>query len=81
MENDLKGKTVVITGASAGLGRAMAREFAKHGWKVALIARNRDALTNALAEVQKLGGKGRSGRRRRGGRRRGAQSEITDIVS
>ena len=51
-------KVVVVTGASAGVGRATAREFAKHGWKVALIARNRDALTNALAEVQRLGGKG-----------------------
>ena len=39
MKKDFKGKTVVITGASAGLGRAMVREFVKHGANIGLIAR------------------------------------------
>ena len=57
MESDFKGKTVVITGASAGLGRAMAREFAKHGANVGLIARGIDGLKAANKEVEDLGGK------------------------
>ena len=51
-------KVVVITGASAGVGRATAREFAWHGYKVGLIARNRAALENAKLEVDRLGGEG-----------------------
>jgi NAD(P)-dependent dehydrogenase (short-subunit alcohol dehydrogenase family) len=35
----LKNEVVVITGASAGLGRAIAREFGKYGAKIGLIAR------------------------------------------
>ncbi len=49
-------EVVVITGASAGIGRATAREFAKHGCKVALLARGRVGLTAAAAEVEELGG-------------------------
>ena len=52
MERDLKGKTVVITGASAGLGRAMVREFAKHGANIGLIARGMDGLNAAKKEVE-----------------------------
>jgi NADP-dependent 3-hydroxy acid dehydrogenase YdfG len=40
----LKEETVVITGASAGLGRATAREFGKHGARVALLARGTQGL-------------------------------------
>ena len=49
-------QVVVITGASAGIGRATAREFAKHGCKVALLARGRAGLEAAAAEVEELGG-------------------------
>jgi short subunit dehydrogenase len=38
----VKQETVVITGASAGLGRAVAREFGRHGANVALLARGVD---------------------------------------
>jgi short-subunit dehydrogenase len=48
-------KVVVITGASAGVGRAAAREFARSGADVALLARNGDALDNARAEVESYG--------------------------
>lgn len=46
---DVQDKVVIITGASAGIGLATARLFAKHGAKVALAARSIDKL-NALAE-------------------------------
>lgn len=49
-------KVVAITGASAGLGRAIAREFGKHGAKVGLIARGKDGLEGAKAEIEELGG-------------------------
>ena len=48
-------KIVVITGASAGLGRATAREFAKNGFDVALIARGKDGLDKAKKEVESFG--------------------------
>jgi short-subunit dehydrogenase len=45
----LKGKTVVITGSSRGLGLAMAEEFALHGARVVLTARDGDELQRARA--------------------------------
>ncbi len=41
----------VITGASAGIGRAAAREFAARGWDVALIARSSQRLAETLREI------------------------------
>ena len=49
-------RVVVITGASAGVGRAVACEFAKHGWHVALLARGPEGLAGAKADVERLGG-------------------------
>lgn len=46
---------VVITGASAGVGRACAREFAKNGYDVALLARGKDGLKAAKKEVESYG--------------------------
>jgi NAD(P)-dependent dehydrogenase (short-subunit alcohol dehydrogenase family) len=48
--------TVVITGASAGLGRAVAHEFGKAGARVGLISRDLPALDATVAEVEQLGG-------------------------
>jgi short-subunit dehydrogenase len=48
-------RVVVITGASAGLGRATVREFAKNGDDVALIARGADGLEEAKKEVESCG--------------------------
>lgn len=50
-------EVVVITGASAGLGRATAREFARHGASLGLIARNTARLEAVKSEVEALGGK------------------------
>ena len=49
-------KVVVVTGASAGIGRAIAREFAAHGWRVALLARGQDGLEGARRDVEQRGG-------------------------
>jgi short-subunit dehydrogenase len=49
-------EVVAVTGASGGAGRAIAREFAKHGAAVGLIARGRAGLDGAAREVEELGG-------------------------
>ncbi|PYI89160.1 MAG: short-chain dehydrogenase, partial [Verrucomicrobia bacterium] len=48
---------VVITGASAGVGRATARKFARSGAQIALLARGRDGLEATRKEVEALGAK------------------------
>ena len=52
-----KAKVVMITGASAGVGRATVRAFAQRGACVGLIARGTDGLEAARVDVEKLGGK------------------------
>lgn len=55
-EGGMANKVVVVTGASAGLGRAIAHGFAKRGDRVALLARNPEALEAAVAECRMLRG-------------------------
>ena len=52
-----KRRVVVVTGASAGLGRCIVREFAKRGADVALIARGVEGLEAARREVEHAGGR------------------------
>src|SRR5437667_11218485 len=49
-------EVVVITGASAGVGRATAQAFGKRRAKVGLIARGRDGLEAAKGEIESSGG-------------------------
>jgi NAD(P)-dependent dehydrogenase (short-subunit alcohol dehydrogenase family) len=51
----LRGRVVVVTGASAGVGRATVRELGRRGAKVALIARGHDGLVAAEAELSGRG--------------------------
>jgi NAD(P)-dependent dehydrogenase (short-subunit alcohol dehydrogenase family) len=54
--NTLAGKTALITGASKGLGRAIALALAEAGARVALVARSLDLLNETAAAVRQLGG-------------------------
>jgi NAD(P)-dependent dehydrogenase (short-subunit alcohol dehydrogenase family) len=56
MTDQLKGKTALITGASKGLGKAMALALAGAGAKVALVSRNREQLDGVAAEIAQAGG-------------------------
>ena len=47
----MTGKSVVITGASRGIGEAAAREFAEHGANVVLLARDADGIAGIAAEI------------------------------
>lgn len=48
---------MVVTGSSAGVGRAVAREFAKRGAHIGLLARGDDGLQGAKEDVERLGGR------------------------
>jgi NAD(P)-dependent dehydrogenase (short-subunit alcohol dehydrogenase family) len=50
-------ETVVVTGSSAGLGRAIANQFGKRKAQVALLARGKKGLDAAAREIESFGGK------------------------
>lgn len=57
MDSDLKGKSILITGASTGIGAAAARAFARHGCRVAVhYNSSRDAAEAVAKDVRDLGG-------------------------
>ena len=55
MNRNFAGKTVVITGASAGVGAACARAFAAHTSKLVLVARGRAGLNKIAKELRGQG--------------------------
>src|SRR3712207_5719749 len=55
MKNHLAGKVVVITGASSGIGRAAALEFARRGAHLVLAARGVPALEEVAAQCRRAG--------------------------
>jgi NAD(P)-dependent dehydrogenase (short-subunit alcohol dehydrogenase family) len=56
MPDRKKSEVVVVTGASAGLGRAIVRAFARDGARIGLVSRNQHRLEEAKQEVESLGG-------------------------
>src|SRR5438552_15717914 len=50
-------EVVVVTGASGGVGRAVAHAFARRGARVGLLARGKEGLEGAREEVRSLGGR------------------------
>ena len=55
--SDLAGKRVWLTGASTGIGRAVALELAAHGAVTGLTARNETALRDLCDEIERMGGR------------------------
>ncbi len=53
---EIKGRVVVVTGAGRGAGRVIALEFARHGARVALVARTEGELEEVAREIESLGG-------------------------
>ena len=49
-------KVAVVTGGTAGVGRATVREFARHGYDVAVLARGQAGLDGAVEDVRGAGG-------------------------
>ncbi len=56
MNQELTGKVALVTGATSGIGRATALRFAEAGARLALVGRNREALTDVANEIKSRGG-------------------------
>ena len=59
-ENPLDGKTALVTGASSGIGRAIALALSEVGTSVAALARREELLTELVSEIEEMGRKARA---------------------
>jgi short-subunit dehydrogenase len=53
---ELRGSQILVTGASSGIGAALARELARRGAILTLVARSREGLEAVAAEIEREGG-------------------------
>jgi NAD(P)-dependent dehydrogenase (short-subunit alcohol dehydrogenase family) len=60
MEKRLTGKTAIVTGASRGIGRAIATRLAGEGAQVVLCARDGNLMEHAVTEIERAGGRAAS---------------------
>jgi 3-oxoacyl-[acyl-carrier protein] reductase len=58
LKADLSGQVAIVTGASQGLGQAIAVELARNGARVACVARNADKLAQTVTLIKEVGGDG-----------------------
>ncbi|RMD62483.1 MAG: 3-oxoacyl-ACP reductase FabG [Alphaproteobacteria bacterium] len=56
MLSSIKGRSVIVTGASKGIGKGIARVFAKHGANVMIVARGEEAAAGTVEEIKAGGG-------------------------
>ena len=66
----IQGRVALVTGASSGIGCALAQGLAKAGAQVVVVARRADRLQDLVAEIEQSGGKAVA-----------AQADVTDIAS
>ena len=57
---DLKGKRILLTGASSGIGEAAAEKFTRRGAQVVVVARRRELLDNLVERITRDGGDARA---------------------
>src|SRR5215469_14135803 len=53
---EIRGLSAVVTGASRGLGKALARELSRRGARVVLVARGKETLDETVREIRAEGG-------------------------
>lgn len=70
MLTPMEGRSVIVTGGSKGIGRGIARVFARAGVKLTIAARHQGDIDDAVAEMNKIGGVAR-----------GAICDVTDQAS
>lgn len=60
MFTPVEGRSVIVTGASSGIGKGIARVFARHGARVLMVARGEGRLAEAAGEITASGGEART---------------------